>query len=319
MSKFIKYLKSSHFKMKLLPEIIRFSAVSIFTFIYGIGVSWFLMSVTGNLEMPGVRIYTGGIPGIAQLLSDVFDKASGGKIILGDVFSGIFIFLANVPILLLGWFKVSKRFTIYSLVSVTLQSTVIAIIPTPDLGFKTLDPLLLAVIGGLLVGIGTGGALKFGTSTGGLDIIAQYVSLRNGKSVGIVSMFMNVGIAVAGGLIIGGNVGIATMAYTVIRILISTVATDKIHTSYQFISAEIITSGPEEMIQEILEKIHRGVTILRAEGAYSHAEKKMLYIVISSYEMNALASIVRQTDPGAFMVTKPVRNVFGNFKRKTIA
>ena len=316
-----EFLKSERFKHSIVPEIKRFLAVAIFTLIYGIGVSWFLDSISGGLDAAGnphnIRLYTGGIPGLAQLSIDFVRVATGGNTELPGFYSGIFIIVANIPILLLGWLKVSKRFTIYSLISVLIQSTIIGFIPTPqNIGLQELDPLVAAVVGGLLIGIGTGAALKYGTSTGGLDIVAQYYSLKSGRSVGIVSMVLNVAIALIGGVLIGS---IATVAYTVIRILISTVATDKIHTSYQFVSAEIITSEPKDLIDEILSNLYRGVTTVKAEGAYSKNEKTIIYVVISSYELSTLVAMVKKTDPKAFLVTKPVRNVYGNFKRKTIA
>ena len=319
MNKLIDFFKSEIFKNKISPELKRFFAVSIFTLIYGIGVSWFLDSINGGLDSSGqphnIRLYTGGIPGVAQLVTDVFRVSF--DINLPSAFAGIFIIVANIPILLLGWFKVSKKFTIYSLVSVLIQSTIIGFIPTPkNIGLQELDPLVAAVVGGLLIGVGVGGSLKYGTSTGGLDIVSQYYSLKSGKSVGIISMILNVGIAFVGGLLIGS---VATIAYTVIRILVSTVATDKIHTSYQYISAEIITSEPKDMISEILVHLYRGVTTVKAEGAFSKNEKTMIFVVIASYELNLLISIVKSTDSKAFLVTKPVKSVYGNFKRKTIA
>lgn len=307
--KLTDFLKSEKFNNVILPDTRMFLAVVFFTLIYGIGVSWFLDSIVD------IRLYAGGMPGIVQLISDIVKVASGGYELPSFV-SGIMIFVINIPVLLLGWFKVSKKFTIYSVVSVILQSTVIGFIPTPDFGFSNLEPIVSAVIGGLLIGIGAGGALRFGTSTGGFDIIGQYFSLHKGKSVGMITMALNVGVTIIGGLLYGS---IETIAYTIIRILITTVVIDKIHTSYQFLSVEVITNDSQTMIDEILVKIHRGITIIRAEGAFSHSEKKILVIVISAYEMHSLIQIVRQIDSNAFITSKPVKNIYGNFKRKTIA
>jgi uncharacterized membrane-anchored protein YitT (DUF2179 family) len=95
--------------------------------------------------------------------------------------------------------------------------------------------------------------------------------------------------------------------------------TDRMHTSYHFLSVDIITSIPQSLVDEILIKVYRGVTLMRVEGAYSHHEKTLIFVVISSYELHTLVGLVKQVDPQAFIVTRPVRNVFGNFKRKTIA
>ncbi len=313
------FFQSDQMKQHILPEVERLVAVILSTIVYGIGVSWFL-------EASVVPLYTGGIPGLGQLVRDAFFVWFG--IDFGPHFLGIFIIVLNIPILLLGWFGVSHRFTIHSIISILLQAFILSWLPVINMGLNERgDAFAAAVFGGLLIGIGGGAALRFGTSTGGLDIIAQFVSLRKGKSVGFISMIMNVAIAIAGGLIVGGKLspsgeiisGGVIASYTVIRIIVTTILTDRMHTSYQFLSVDIITSVPQALVDEILHKVYRGVTLMRVEGAYSHHEKTLIYVVISSYELHALVGLVKSVDPNAFIVTRPVKNVFGNFKRKTIA
>jgi uncharacterized membrane-anchored protein YitT (DUF2179 family) len=319
MNKLSTFFKSESYKRKIRPEMERLLAVVIFTIIYGIGVAWFL-------EASMVPLYTGGVPGLAQLVRDAFYVWFGMD--LGPNFLGLFVIIANIPVLLVGWFGVSHRFTIHSIISVLLQAFILSWLPIVNMGLVGPEhALAAAVLGGLLIGIGGGGALRYGTSTGGLDILAQYFSFKKGKSVGFISMLMNVGIAILGGLIVGGKVGpggeIVTggviASYTIIRIIISTIMTDKMHTAYHFLSVDIITTHPQELVDQILHKVYRGVTLMKVEGAYSHHEKTLIYVVISSYELHTLVGLVRTVDPQAFIVTKPVKQVFGNFKRKTIA
>jgi len=320
MNKLKDYIKSDQFKVKVKPEIQRLLAVIIFTIIYGVGVAWFL-------EASVVPLYTGGVSGIGQLVRDAFLVWFG--IDLGTNFLGIFVIVANIPVLIIGWFGVSHRFTIHTIISVLLQAFIFSWIPILDMGLSEPEhALAAAVLGGLLIGIGGGGALRYGTSTGGLDVIAQYFSFKKGKSVGYISMLMNIAIAILGGLIVGGFVegpngefiaGGVIASYTIIRIIISTIMTDRMHTSYQFLSVDIITQIPQALVDQILFKVYRGVTLMKVEGAYSHHEKTLIYVVISAYELHTLVGLVKQVDPNAFIVTKPVKNVFGNFKKKTIA
>ena len=315
MEKVKSYLKSPKFNESIFPETKRLLAVVFFTFIYGIGVSWFL-------EQSAVPIYTGGIPGIAQVIRDILYK-TGVMEANGEMFISVFILLANVPILLLGWFGVSKRFTIYSIISVVIQSTVIGFLPSIDMGISGPEHALLAsMLGGLLIGVGIGGALKFGTSTGGFDILAQYWSLKKGGSVGFVSMVLNIVIAVAGALITGGSGGFAVgliFSYTIVRLIVTTLATDKVHTSYQFLSMEIITESPLEIIEQILYKLGRGVTLSKVFGAYSNSEKTKIMVVISYYEFQSLIDIIDSVDDKAFVIQRPVKNIHGNFTKKRIA
>jgi len=319
MNKLFQWIKSERFKRKVFPEIERVTAVFVFTVIYGIGVAWFL-------EASVVPLYTGGIPGIGQLVRDILATVFHRDV--SEHFLGIFIIVFNIPILILGWFGVSHRFTIYSLISVLVQSFMLSWIPQVDMGLASVEhALAAAILGGLLIGVGVGGALRYGTSTGGLDIVAQYLAFRKGKSVGYFSMAMNVVIAVLGGLIIGGQEsstgviisGGVIASYTIIRIIVSTVITDRMHTAYQFLAINIITVEPKALVDEILTNLYRGVTLLKVEGAYSHHEKTMVYVIISSYELHPLSEIIKKLDPNAFVVSSPVKNVFGNFKRKTIA
>lgn len=319
MTKLKALFQSETFLKKIYPEMKRVAAVVVFTIIYGVGVAWFL-------EASVVPLYTGGVPGLAQIVRDffyvIFDKD------LGPNFLGLFVIIANIPILVLGWFGVSHRFTIYSIISILIQAFILGWLPHVDVGLDAVEHAFTsAVLGGLLIGIGAGGALRYGTSTGGFDIIAQYLSFKRGKSVGFFSMTMNIVIAIAGGFIVGGKLGpgghvIAggvIISYTVIRIIVSTILTDRMHTAYQFLSVDIITATPQALVDGILHKVYRGVTLMRVQGAYSHHEKTLIYVVISSYELHALIALVREIDPNAFMVTKPTNHVFGNFRRKTIA
>ncbi len=323
MNKFFGFLKSENYKKKVVPEIKRTVAVIVFTIIYGFGVTWFL-------EASVIPMYTGGIPGVSQLLRDLLKytfavDVSGWE----GLFMGLFVILANIPIMVIGWFGVSKKFVIYSLISVIIQATMLGYIPKLDLGLSNASQALTAtILGGILIGIGTGGALKYGTSTGGLDIIAQYVSLKKGQSVGFISMIMNIVIAILGGIITSGHildensqvvVAGVVVSYTILRLIISTIMTDRLHTAYQFVAVDIITENPNDIITDILVKIYRGVTIINVQGGYTRKEKTLIMVVISSYELTNLTQMIHQLDKNAFIITQPVKQVIGNFKKKTIA
>jgi uncharacterized membrane-anchored protein YitT (DUF2179 family) len=311
--------KSDFISKTAIPEAKRIIALLVFTFIFAVGVLWFL-------EASVVPLYTGGITGVAQLIRDAIYVYSGKD--LGTTFIALFILSANIPILILGWFGVSHRFTVYSIISVVVQTFIFGWIPILDLGLEGVEHALAAsVIGGFLIGVGSGGALKYGTSLGGIDIIAQYLSFKNGKSVGFFMMTINVAIALLGGILLGGVAGPGgtvvaggvIVSYTLIRIIITTVVTDKIHTAYQFLSVDIVTETPDDLVEQILKIVYRGVTLISAKGAFSKNDKTIVNVIISSYELSRIIELVRRVDPKAFMTTKPVRGVVGNFKRKTIA
>lgn len=299
-------------------EFKRIFAVIFFTFVYAVGVLWFI-------EASVVPLYTGGVLGIAQLFRDtlfvVFNQTTG------ITFLATVNMILNIPILILGWKGVSHRFTIHTLISIVFQTLFLSLIPKIDFGLnEQVHVFAASTLGGLLIGIGAGGALRYGASTGGIDIIAQYVSLKSGKSVGFISLVVNITVAILGAFIIGGQVGPSgvsvaggiIVSYTIVRIIASTIGLDLIHTSYQHISVQVISNQHEAIAEQIIHTIRRGVTYLEAQGAYSKSNKMMIYVIISRYEFETLFKLIQQIDPKAFIVTTPVRSVYGNFLRKTM-
>ena len=293
--------------------------VTISTVIYCLGVMWFLEPAT---------LYSGGVTGIAQLISNTLNKFFNFRI---DI--GVLVFLMNIPILIFGWKKVSKRFVVCSVISIVLQTLLMnSILPVIDFGINTgvnpitgnvvgngngeMDLILLAFIGGFVSGVGSSLALRYGTSTGGVDILAQALSFKKNISIGFVSLVVNVVVATLGAMVFGNP---AVLFYTIIRIIVQSVITDKIHTAYNFLKVEIVTTKQEELAQLLLSDIGRGVTIVSAMGAYTHSEKSILEIIISSYEIHRVVDDARKIDPGVFITVSPVKRVIGNFKRKTIA
>jgi uncharacterized membrane-anchored protein YitT (DUF2179 family) len=293
--------------------------VTISTVIYCMGVMWFLEPAS---------LYSGGVTGIAQLISNSCSRFFNLKIDLG-----LIVFLINIPILIFGWKKVSKRFVICSVISIILQTVLMnEIIPVIDFGINTglnpitgvmfpgsgseMDLLLLSFVGGFISGVGSALALRYGTSTGGVDILAQAVSFKKNISIGFISLVVNVIIAILGAFLFGNP---AVAFYTIIRIIVQSVITDKVHTAYNFLKVEIVTTKTQEVSQLLLSDIGRGITIINAIGAYTHTEKSVLEIIISSYEMHRVIDDAKRVDPSVFITVSPVRRVIGNFKRKTIA
>ena len=282
--------------------------VTISTIIYCFGVTWFL---------DPAHLFSGGVTGIAQLIAALLDKVG---ITFISQYLGIIVLLLNIPVLIFGWKKVSKRFAICSVISIAIQTILLNdIIPMIDLGINQPgqeDMLLLAFIGGFVCGVGSALALRYGTSTGGVDILAQAFSFKKNISIGFISLVVNVIIAILGAVVFSNP---AIAFYTIVRIIVQSVVTDRIHTAYNFLRVEIITTKPEEVSQLLLTDIGRGITVISAMGAYTQTEKSILEIIISSYEMHRVLDDARRIDPNVFITVSPVKRVVGNFKRKTIA
>ena len=271
------------------------------------------------------HLYAGGATGLAQLILRIIYRINNLTIGEGayNYYLALTVFLVNIPFLLIGWRYVSFRFALYSAIAVVIQVVVSVLAPASTSPFRELDTngnvtnvLALALMGGVLSGVAAGFALKYGTSTGGIDIIAQAVALHKGMSIGMFTLLANVLIAVIGGGIVQGSWTI-TM-YTCIRMIINSLVTDKIHTAYTYSALNIFTECDEEISNEILTKLNRGCTQMNVVGEYTHKMHKELYCVVSTYEIDQVIEIVKKYDPQAFITISPVKKIIGNFIKKTI-
>lgn len=272
--------------------------------VYSLGVMWFLTPA---------RLYAAGVTGLGQIIQQIIFMCSKFEIPLG-----VLTFIFNIPLFVYGWKKVSIRFAIYSLLSVIVQSIfMMGWIPTYTFGINALDnQLLFALIGGLITGLANGIALRFGTSTGGLDIVAQALSIGKGISIGTFTMVFNCLIALVGGGILSNAWEISM--YTFIRIIISSLVIDKIHTAYNYVRLDIISQNVTEIADRIMQELHRGVTLMSVEGAYTHAQKKDAFVILTSYELARAKKICVETDPKVFIIIAPAKGTVGRFARKTI-
>lgn len=253
-----------------------------------------------NFLIPS-NIYAAGINGVSQLISGILDSSLG---IIID--TGVLILVFNIPIALLGWFKVGRNFTLYSFMTSVLISFFAILLPINPL---TTDPLMNALFGGIISGAGIGFALKFGFSTGGMDIISMVLAKTTGRSIGTLIFSMNLLIVSSAGLLYGWEYAL----YTLVSIYVMTKMIDTIHTSHQKVTAMIVTNEPDALVKKIHEQLLRGITIIPAKGAYSKTDRSVLMMVITRYEMYDLEQAVREADASAFVNFMETNKVLGEF------
>lgn len=301
-------------KNSALDALFRTSVVIFANIILQVSTMWFLEPA---------NLYSGGATGLAQLIrrlillisyGSIDATASGAIAFFSNL--GFLVFVVNLPIILSSIKFVSKKFAIYSLIAVVVQTIISAFLPKSTSPFQNADVLALALMGGLLSGFASGLALKFGTSTGGVDVVSQALALNKGVSIGTVTLIINVLIAIIGGGALQGDWAITL--YTCIRMILNSLVMDKVHTSYTYTALNIFTSAGDEISNQILLDLNRGCTMFNVVGAYTHEEHKELYCIVSTYEVEEVEEIVKKYDPKAFVVLSPVKAVLGNFIKKTI-
>ncbi|NLD26742.1 MAG: YitT family protein [Acholeplasmataceae bacterium] len=284
------------------------------TIIYSMGVVWLL-----DLA----QFYAGGVTGFSQLLSNFL-----GQIGI-PISKSIFIAILNIPLFIIGWRGVSFRFALLSLFSVVIQVITVAVLEmllkygvnpfqkalTPSGGMDHGAYLTIAVLGGLVCGVGSGISLRSGASTGGMDIISQYLSFKKRIPFAYISLSADLVI-----IILSAFVGtLETAIYTIIRLIITILVLDRIHTIYKYMKLEIITTECEAMRQAMITNFNHGVTIYKAIGGYSGQDKWVLESVVSSYEAEEYKNLAMKIDPKSFIIFTAVKHIQGLFNHNVIA
>ena len=286
--------------------------------------------VSGVLRALGIYIFVnpnnfapGGTNGIAVLI----EYATGFN-------SGYTLMLISVPLFFLAFFFIGKKEAIVSTVSFFITSVMLILVSLIEksIGVQHLFPiyggadggseriihgLLGAVAGGIFLGIALAVMLKQCGTSGGTSILASIINkkFRNLSVSMLTSAFDAIVVFVSIFVYWGDN--FTSIIDPVLLALVSLFVTSKVcdailqgfKTAYKF---EIITSNPEELSQEIMQKLHRGVTCMAAEGMYSHKNKSMLICVIRKRQLAELQRIIRRY-PETFAYFTSTSEVYGRF------
>ncbi|NMD70830.1 YitT family protein [Bacillus sp. DNRA2] len=256
-----------------------------------------------NLFLIPANVYSSGFSGAAQLVSKIVTDYTPFTLS-----TGVLYFLFNIPVTIIAWKKVGKSFTIYSFISVLLMSLFLGIVPVKEVSD---DILLNAVFGSVISAVGVGFTLKWGASTGGMDIVAMLLSRMKDRPVGTYIFALNSFIILSAGLLFGWEKAL----YTLVTLYVSTRVIDAIHTRHVKLTAMIITKKPEELKKAIHAKLVRGITSINVKGGFTNEPKEMLMTVITRYELYDLERIIKEVDPGAFTNIIQTTGIFGFFRK----
>lgn len=259
------------------------------------------------------NLYSGGIMGICQLIRTILVDYL--LLPIGNIdIAGIIYYVINIPILLIAWKRVGRRFFVKTVICVTWITIVMTIIPIPASLILPDDLLANCIIGGILSGLGVGIALKMGTSGGGMDVVGiMLIKWKKNFSVGQVNLFVNVILYVACLFMFN----IPTAIYSLIFAAIASVACDRVHSQNINVEVMIISKhATKEMENQIFTELQRGITKWESQGAYTHEPAEVFYILLSKYEVGQLKEIVRRYDKKAFIVVNEGVRVEGNYLKK---
>ena len=244
-------------------------------------------------------IVSGGVSGISMIINLLFGTPIG-----------VVIIIINIPLFVVSWRKFGIGFIVSSLVGMVLSSVFVDLFDLIDF-VATDNVFLAAVFGGAIKGAGLG--IVYGTSatTGGVDIIAKFLRIKYQHiNFGTLILFLDIIVIGAFALIFGSY---DSAMYSVVCMFINSKVVDLVMSGGSASKVcYVISDESEAMKNAISEKLHRGVTFLHGEGAWSGNEKDIILCVIKQNQIVDLKKIVKSVDEGAFMISCNSSEVFGN-------
>ncbi len=246
------------------------------------------------------HIVAGGLTGISMILN----RFTGWPV-------GMMVLIMNVPLFLIAWRHFGTGYLVSSLVGTAVSSVLVDLIAMTGI-VATNEPMLGCIIGGVIKGLGLGIIYYVGASTGGVDIIAKMLRVRYQQiNFGTIVLLLDLVIVVAYAMVLKQY---ESAMYSLIGMYVVSKVVDLVLYGLDNSSlCYIITEKSEELTQEIISgHVHRGVTILEGEGAYSHSRKHVIMCVIKRTQMGEMRRLVRRVDDRAFFIVTDAKNVFGN-------
>ena len=259
-----------------------------------LGAMAYPMFLTPNYISPG------GLTGVAMVFNYLFHWPVGTVSLL-----------LNIPLFLIGYKAMGRVFVFRSLIAMLLFSVLIDLLPLPVV---TQQPLLGALFGGVLLGIGLGLILRGGATTGGTDMAARMVHNRF-PHLTVGSLLF--GLDCISVLMAGLFIEVEYALYALICIYISSKVIDMVMLGTSREKAcYVISSQYEQIKNDLMHKMERGVTVLHAEGGWSGQERPVLLCVLTPQEITQLKAIVRSYDETAFVFISDAHEVLGEGFRK---
>lgn len=243
-----------------------------------------------RLFLVPAHLVSGGISGAAQLVNHISSFPIG-----------LMVFIGNVPLFFLGWrYLGGMRFALRTAFAIIFFSffTDFLTIFIPEAGV-TEDLVLNSLYGAIMYGVGLGLVYRGKGTSGGSDILGRILNHKFGISISSSYLITDSLVVLAGGFVFDWERALYGLAVIYVSGLAAEMAFEG-RAIYR--SAMIVTDNPAGVAAIVMERLERGVTLLRGEGAYTHKERDVLYVVITQSEIPRLKEIVQEADQKAFMV-----------------
>ena len=257
-----------------------------------------VFSLGFDLFLDPNNINVGGITGIAMILRELLGFGS-----IGAYFAAI-----NIPLFLLGYKELGRRFFIGSMLGMlfsTVLLDLLTIIPVPKI-----DLMLAALYGGGLTGLGLGLVFMAGASTGGSDIMAKLLRKRFRRlKLSRLMLILDIIPVTLTGVVFHD---ITRTLYSALPLYVSALVMDSVIYGLDYSSMALIISDKySEIVTEIARKLERGTTLLDAHGGYHGDSRQVVMCAIRRRQITELKDLVSRIDPNAFMILQDAHQVLG--------
>lgn len=318
------------------------STVSALCFAFGFN-AFMDLGQNANVAGSAAKLVAGGVSGVSQVLTLILELMGWHDIDEHLAYS-IMYFILNVPLIILAWVGIGKRFTIFTLINVIEVSVFIKILTVaniPPLGevatFVNVNGGLLAraLFAGVCTGLSSALAFKVDISAGGIDILAYYIALKKNTLVGKYSVMLNsvtvvlfaVLSAAYGGpknspVITGWDATYSAdcfsrIFYSALYMLVGMIVVDTINVRNKKMKVEVVSNNPD-LGNLLIAVMPHGATMVTGKGVYTGKERYIFTMVCSSYELNDLIKLIRKEDPSSFVQVVQLSQVYGRFFMKPV-
>lgn len=275
--------------------------------------NFLMLTIAGIVNAFGITVFLSPV--------NLYDSGISGTSMLVDRITPDFISLSlallvlNIPLFAFGLKRQGPVFTIYAIYTVAIYSAAAWVITDVlPIDVATASPiagqdmLLCALFGGVISGVGSGLAIRFGGAMDGIEVMAVIFAKKLGITVGTFVMIYNVILYVLCGIILQNWI---LPLYSIVTYFAGLKTIDFIVEGLDRAKAAmIITTNPDEICDKLAEEFGTGTTKMDCVGGYLKQQKTIVYFVANRFQLGKVKSIVHGIDPAAYITITDVADVF---------
>lgn len=276
-------------EQKLKGIVGQYAMITLSCALYAVGFNW---CFDPN------HLSVGGFTGVAQIINFFIPQAPIGTIIV----------VLNLPLFILSWKKVGRQWLYATLYATLVRSGMIDLL-AGVYTFRPMEPMLAAIYGGVIVGLGCGLMLRYSATTGGTELAARLLKLKfPGLSIGTLCLSIDAIVVISYAAVFRD---LTQALYAMVALFIISKVMDRVVYGGNGAKMAYIISEQYEAITAKLLELDRGVTLLEGRGGFSGRPKNVILCAFSRAQIVSIKSIVKQADPDAFIIVCDAYEILG--------